>query len=127
MVELLGAVVSLAAVAVLVLGAVVVIAIVTLLWLGAMAVSTGRESYGRAAPVPVGTGTDGRARNSLAGETGAPAGGSGKAPAIGLVNGSGKAPGKASVNASGNGHVNGRAAGRGADRQVRAVAASARR
>ncbi|GIH64611.1 hypothetical protein Msi02_54280 [Microbispora siamensis] len=134
--------VSLAAVAVLVLGAVVVIAIVTLVWLGAMAVSTGRESYGRAAPVPAGTGTDGRARNSLAaeaGENGAPAGGSGKAPAsgsgkepaIGLVNGSGKAPvkgsGKAPVNVSGNGHVNGRPPGRGADRQVRAVAASARR
>ncbi|MGI5158250.1 hypothetical protein [Microbispora sp. CA-102843] len=115
MVELLGAVVSLAAVAVLVFGAVVVIAIATLVWLGAMAVSTGREPHGRATPVPAGTGTDG----------------SGKTPAIGLVNGSGKAPangsGKAPVNASGNGHVNGRAAGRGADRQVRAVAASARR
>ncbi|MEU6410489.1 hypothetical protein [Microbispora sp. NPDC046933] len=146
MVELLGAVVSLAAVAVLVLGAVVVIAIATLVWLGAMAVSTGRESYGRATSVPAGTGTDGRARNSRAaqaGEAGAPAdgsatgsgNGSGKAPAIGSgngsVNGAAKAPaigsGKAPANASGNGHVNGRAAGRGADRQVRAVAASARR
>ncbi|WP_182902242.1 hypothetical protein [Microbispora sp. H10830] len=103
MVELLGAVVSLAAVAVLVLGAVVVIAIATLVWLGAMAVSTGRESYGRAKPVPAGTGAD--------------------ASGIAPVNASETAP----VNGHVKGHANGRAAGRGVDRQVRAVAASARR
>lgn len=141
MVELLGAVVSLAAVAVLVLGAVLVIAIATLVWLGAMAMSTGRESYGRATPVPAGSDLDGHARNSRpeAVATGASADGSGEAPAAGSgeapVTGSGKTPapgsgrapaagsGRAPVGASGNGHVNGRAAGR----KVRAVAASARR
>ncbi|MEU8057760.1 hypothetical protein [Microbispora bryophytorum] len=101
MVELLGAVVSLAAVAALVLGAVVVIAIATLIWLGAMAVSTGRESYGRVTPVPAGADASGKES----------------------VSASGRAP----VNASGNGHVSGRAAGRGVDRQVRTIAASARR
>ncbi|MEU8276773.1 hypothetical protein ACFYOK_12425 [Microbispora bryophytorum] len=109
MVELLGAVVSLAAVAALVLGAVVVIAIATLIWLGAMAVSTGRESYGRVTPVSAGADTSGKE----------PVSASGRAP----VSGSGRPP----VNASGNGHVSGRAAGRGVDRPVRTIAASARR
>ncbi|MEV7802813.1 hypothetical protein AB0O28_07680 [Microbispora sp. NPDC088329] len=122
MVELLGAVVSLAAVAVLVLGAVVVIAIATLVWLGAMAVSTGREPYGRVAPVPAGTGTDGRGRDLRAAESGKTG-----APANGSAGASGKAPANGHVNGSGDGHVNGLTAGRGADLKVRAVAASARR
>lgn len=66
MVELLGALVSLAAVAALVLGALVGTAIVTLLVLGAMAASTGRETYGRVEPAPEGTGADGRERNPRA-------------------------------------------------------------
>ncbi|MEU6431192.1 hypothetical protein ABZ860_35305 [Microbispora sp. NPDC046973] len=103
MVELLGAVVSLAAVVVMVLGAVVLIAIATLVWLGAMAVSTGRESYGRATPAPAGTGADSFA----------------KTPVNALV--------EVPVNASVDGHVNGRTAGRGADLQVRAVAAASAR
>lgn len=80
MVELLGAVVSLAAVAVLVLGAVVVIAIATLVWLGAMAVSTGRESYGRAKPVPAGTDADASGISPV------------NASGIALVNASGNGP-----------------------------------
>lgn len=125
MVELLGAVVSLAAVAVLVLGAVLVIAIATLVWLGAMAMTTGRESYGRATPVPEGTGPDERAwiPRPEAGATGASVAGSGKAPAVGSGRAPALGPGKTPVGGSGNGHVNGRAAGR----KVRTVTASVRR
>lgn len=65
MVELLGAVVSLAAVAVLALGALVTIAVVTLVALGALAASTGRENYGRVPPVPAGEGSGEPARGAV--------------------------------------------------------------
>ncbi|WP_405085157.1 hypothetical protein [Microbispora sp. NBC_01389] len=65
MVELLGAVVSLAAVAVLALGALVTIAVVTLVALGALAASTGRESYSQVPPVPAGEGSGEPARGAV--------------------------------------------------------------
>ncbi|TLP60798.1 hypothetical protein [Microbispora triticiradicis] len=65
MVELLGAVVSLAAVAVLALGALVTIAVVTLVALGVLAASTGRENYGRVPPVPAGEGSGEPARGAV--------------------------------------------------------------
>ncbi|WP_169952362.1 hypothetical protein [Microbispora sp. H11081] len=131
MVELLGAVVSLAAVAVLVLGAVVAIAVVTLVWLGAMAVGTGRESQGRAAPVPAGA--EEPARDSRAGEArkpleaDAPANRSGQPSQNGSANGSANGSVKGSANGSGSGSGNGHAAGLGGSRQIPAVAASVRR
>nr|WP_191910148.1 hypothetical protein [Microbispora cellulosiformans] len=65
MVELLGAVVSLAAVAVLALGALVTVAVVTLVALAALAASTGRESYGRVPPVPAREGSGEPARGAV--------------------------------------------------------------
>lgn len=125
MVELLGVLVSLAAVAVLVLGAVVAIAIGTLVWLGAMAASTGRESRGRVTRVPADPRTDGRAVSRAAEprKTGAPA----PKPVNGHANGTGVngLAGRSRRGSAGlSGDVNGRPPGRGADRQVRSVAAS---
>ncbi|MBO4275140.1 hypothetical protein [Microbispora triticiradicis] len=120
MVELLGAVVSLAAVAVLALGALVTIAVVTLVALGALAASTGRESYGRVPPVPAGEGSGEPARGAVSRD-----GGSGAARGAERGATSGSVRG---ANSAASGAVRGVKGGAAAVREhrVRASAASVR-